>query len=153
MILTFLEVTIVIRSHKPIRTYYHSIVVSSNLGHGEVYSIQLYVIKFVSDLQQVSDFPVSSTNKTNSYNIAEILLKVALNTITTNPQFVPLSIFGGKFSIMSIFISVNNNVGHDLLVIIARLSTDLQHKTFIIFFIFSMFMLLFYWKKKLFVRK
>jgi hypothetical protein len=63
-----------------------------------------------------------------------ILLKVALDTITTNPQFVPLSIFGGKFSIMSIFISVNNNVGHDLLVIIARLLTDLQHKTFIFLF-------------------
>ena len=29
-------------------------VVSSNPAHGEVYSIQHYVIKFVSDLQQVS---------------------------------------------------------------------------------------------------
>ena len=96
-----------------------------------------------------SDFPVSSTNNTNSYNITEILLKVALNTITPNPLFVPLSIFGGKFSIMSIFISVNNNVGNDLLVIIARFSTDLQLKTFYFYFIFSIFMLLFYWKKKL----
>jgi hypothetical protein len=32
-------------------------VVSSNLVHGKVYSIQHYVIKFVSDLQQVSGFP------------------------------------------------------------------------------------------------
>ena len=31
-------------------------VVSSNPSHGEVYSIQHYVIKFVSDLQQVSGF-------------------------------------------------------------------------------------------------
>ena len=31
-------------------------VVSSNPLHGEVYSIQHYVIKFVSDLRQVSDF-------------------------------------------------------------------------------------------------
>jgi hypothetical protein len=31
-------------------------VVSSNPVHGEVYSIQHYVIKFVSDLQQVTDF-------------------------------------------------------------------------------------------------
>ena len=31
-------------------------VVSSNPAHGEVYSIQHYVIKFVSDLQQVCDF-------------------------------------------------------------------------------------------------
>jgi hypothetical protein len=31
-------------------------VVSSNPAHGEVYSIQLYVIKFVSDLRQVGGF-------------------------------------------------------------------------------------------------
>jgi hypothetical protein len=31
-------------------------VVSSNPIHGEVYSIQHYVIKFVSDLQQVGGF-------------------------------------------------------------------------------------------------
>jgi hypothetical protein len=43
-----------------------------------MYTIQHYVIKFVSDLQQVV---VSSTNKTDCHNIAEILLKVALNTI------------------------------------------------------------------------
>jgi hypothetical protein len=30
--------------------------VSSNTIHGEVYSIQYYVIKFVSDLRQVGDF-------------------------------------------------------------------------------------------------
>ena len=53
-------------------------VVSLNLAHGEVYSIQHYVIKFVSVLRQV----VFSTNKTDCHNIAEILLKVALNTIT-----------------------------------------------------------------------
>ena len=39
-------------------------VVSTNPAHDEVYSIQRYVIKFVSDLVQVGDFfPVSSTNK------------------------------------------------------------------------------------------
>jgi hypothetical protein len=31
-------------------------VVSSNHDHGEVYSIQHYVIKFVSDVQQVSGY-------------------------------------------------------------------------------------------------
>jgi hypothetical protein len=37
-------------------------VVSSNPTHGEVYSIQHYVIKFVSDLHWFSpDTPVSST--------------------------------------------------------------------------------------------
>jgi hypothetical protein len=30
----------------------------------------------------------SSTNKTDHYNIAEILLKVALNTITPNPSII-----------------------------------------------------------------
>ena len=60
-------------------------VVSSNSVHGEVYSIQHYVIKFVSDLKQVSGFlrvlrfppPI----KTDSHDITEILLKVELNTI------------------------------------------------------------------------
>jgi len=31
-------------------------VVRSNPDHGEVYSIQHYVIKFISDLRQVGDF-------------------------------------------------------------------------------------------------
>jgi hypothetical protein len=64
-------------------------IVSLNPVHGDVYSIQHYVIKFVSDLRQVDSFlpdtPVSSTNKTDLHDIAEILLKVALNTITLTP--------------------------------------------------------------------
>jgi gamma-glutamylcyclotransferase (GGCT)/AIG2-like uncharacterized protein YtfP len=57
-------------------------VVSSNHVHGEVYSIQHHVIKFVSDLRQVGCFlRVSSTNKTDRHDITEILLKVALSTI------------------------------------------------------------------------
>ena len=43
---------------------------------------------FVSDLWQVSGFlpgtPVSSTNKADHHNITDILLKVALNTISPN---------------------------------------------------------------------
>jgi hypothetical protein len=42
-----------------------------------IYSIQHCVIEFVSDLQQVSP-----TNKTDRHDIIEILLKVALSTIT-----------------------------------------------------------------------
>ena len=46
--------------------------------HGEVYSIQHYVIKFVSDLRQVGGFfsgtPVYSTNKTDRHDITEIVL-------------------------------------------------------------------------------
>ena len=59
--------------------------------HGEVYSIQHCVIKFVSDLQKVGDFspgtPVSSTNKTDPHDITEILLKVALSTLTHKPTW------------------------------------------------------------------
>jgi hypothetical protein len=47
--------------------------VSSDPAQSEVYSIQHYVIKFVSDLRQVSGFfqgtPISSTNKTDRYDI------------------------------------------------------------------------------------
>ena len=60
-------------------------VVSSNPVHGEVHSIQNYVIKFVSDLRQVGGFrwvlwfppPIKLTR----HDKTEILLKVALNTI------------------------------------------------------------------------
>ena len=57
---------------------------SFNPAHCEVYSIQHYVIKFVSDLQIYcfSGTLVSSTNKTSCHHIAEIFLKVVLNTIT-----------------------------------------------------------------------
>jgi hypothetical protein len=48
------------------------------------------VIKIVLDLQQISDFPVSATNKTDRKDITEILLKVALNIIN---QFKPNQTF------------------------------------------------------------
>ena len=51
-------------------------VVSSNSADGEVYSIQHYVIKLSPGN------PVSSTIKTDQHDIAEILLKAALSTIT-----------------------------------------------------------------------
>ena len=58
-------------------------VMSSNLDQSKVY--EHYVIKFVSDLRQVSGFlqvlQFSSTNKTDRHDMTEILLKVALNTI------------------------------------------------------------------------
>ena len=54
--------------------------------YGKVYSIQHYVIKFVSDHATGRWFslgtPVSPTNKTDRHNTTEILLKVALYTIT-----------------------------------------------------------------------
>ena len=62
--------------------------VSSNPTPGKVYSIQNYVIKFVSDLRQVGGFirVRQYTNKTDCHDITEILLKVTLNTITPNPN-------------------------------------------------------------------
>jgi hypothetical protein len=55
---------------------------SLNPAHGEVYSIQHYVIKFVSDFRWFSPwYYSSSTKKTYHHDIAEILLKVALNII------------------------------------------------------------------------
>jgi len=59
--------------------------VGSNPVRDEVYSIQHYVIKFVSYLGQVGGFlrvlPGFPTNKTDRHDITEILLKMALNTI------------------------------------------------------------------------
>ena len=53
-----------------------------------IHWIQYYVIKFVSDLQQVGCFPrvlqCPPKNKTDLHDITEILLKVALSTINLN---------------------------------------------------------------------
>jgi hypothetical protein len=62
---------------------------SSYQAHGQVYSIQHYVVKSVSDLRQVGGFPrvlwFPPPMKTDRHDITEILLKVALNTINHNP--------------------------------------------------------------------
>ena len=64
-------------------------VVSWNPDHGKMYSRQHYVIKFVSDLQQVRGIiRVPSTNKTDIRSITKILLKVAVNIIT--PSITPI---------------------------------------------------------------
>ena len=65
----------------------HHYVVSWNPAHAEVYSIQHYVITFVSDFRQTGRWfshgtPVSSTNKTDHHDLIKTLLKVALNTMT-----------------------------------------------------------------------
>ena len=52
-------------------------VVHSNPIHGEAYSIQQYMIKFVSDLWQVGGFFPGI----DRHDITEILLKVALSNI------------------------------------------------------------------------
>jgi hypothetical protein len=57
-------------------------------GVHDVYSVQHYEIKFVSDLWQVGGFlrstPVFSSNKTDRHDIAEILLKVELRLLIAN---------------------------------------------------------------------
>ena len=58
-------------------------------GSDDVFSIQHYVIKSVSNLWQVDVFlrvlRVSAKNKTDHHGIIEILLKLALNTICPIP--------------------------------------------------------------------
>jgi hypothetical protein len=54
-------------------------VVILNPTHGEVYSIQHYVIKATGWLFPI---PVSSINKSDHHDITEILLQMALNTLT-----------------------------------------------------------------------
>jgi len=53
-------------------------VVNLNPAYGEVYLLQRYVIKLSVTCGRTVVF---STNKTDGYNITEILLKVVLNTI------------------------------------------------------------------------
>ena len=57
-------------------------IVNSNLDHGEVYSIQHYVLKFVCDLRQVGGFlRVLQFPPLIKLTTTEILLKVVLYTI------------------------------------------------------------------------
>jgi hypothetical protein len=85
-------VCLVVGLQLPMRTVpITSNVASSNLVHGEVYSIEYYVIKFVRDLRQVDGFlwvlrfppPIKLTAI-----IAEILLKVALTTIALPSLYI-----------------------------------------------------------------
>jgi hypothetical protein len=70
----------------------------------KVYWIQRYVIKFVCDFVAGVWFSlVSSTNKTDHHDITEILLKVALNTIT-----LTLTLIFNKAQIQCIFKSFSN---------------------------------------------
>jgi hypothetical protein len=81
---------------------------SSNPVHGDVYSIQHYLLKFVSDLRQVGgflQFPPLIGNITDHHAITEILLKVVLNTITLTHIKKKKSDFLYKNSNMIIFLS------------------------------------------------
>ena len=65
-------------------------VLSSNLTHGEEYSIQHYVISLLvtcTGWRFSPGIPVSSTNKTGRHNFTEKLLNVALSTIPLTPIY------------------------------------------------------------------
>ena len=66
-------------------------IVSSNPAHGDVYSIQHDIAKYVRWLQQVGGFlgvrRFSPPIKTERHNLTEILLKAAVNTITASALF------------------------------------------------------------------
>ena len=74
---------------------------------GEMYQIQHYVTKSVSDLGQVGT-PVSSTNKTDCHDITEILSKVALNTIKPNQTIKNtfIDLFQYKHSVNVYFVNI-----------------------------------------------
>jgi hypothetical protein len=56
------------------------------VGFTTTYAISVPITTSVAAGQWFSPVtPVSSTNKTDRHNITELLLKVALNTITHNP--------------------------------------------------------------------
>jgi len=81
-------------------------VVSSNPAHRELYSIQRYVMKFISgiatDRWYSLGIPVSSTNKTDRHDMTEIL-KVALNTITITLTTVCFCCYASGDALLYIF--------------------------------------------------
>ena len=64
--------------------------VNLNPSHGELYSLCDKVCQWLAaSLWFSPGTTVSSTNKTDRHDISEILLKVALNTITSPLFFIP----------------------------------------------------------------
>jgi len=81
-------------------------VMSLNPTHGEVFSMQYYVIKCVRDFRQVICFlqvlVFSSNNKAHNHAIADILFIAVLNSITHNR--CPMQ---NRIKILFYFISVH----------------------------------------------
>jgi hypothetical protein len=74
-------------------------VVSSNPTHGKVYSLQLYVMKFVSDLWQVCGFLLLfqfPPPRKLTHDITEILFKAALNIVVLIQPMYKLDLFDVK---------------------------------------------------------
>jgi hypothetical protein len=75
-------------------------VVSSNPNHGEMYSIQHYMIKVYQWLATGQWFSpgtlVSSTNKTDRHDITVLLVKVALNNLLFNATFTNITVISWR---------------------------------------------------------
>jgi hypothetical protein len=89
--------------------------VSSNPVNGEVYLIQHCVINFVSDLWQACRWfspgtPTSTTDKTDCHDRAEILLKVALITITPTHKRLLIAQFSTDTFVLRTFSNLLTNV-------------------------------------------
>jgi hypothetical protein len=73
--------------------------------------------------------PVSSTNKTDRHDITEILLKVALNTITLNPNTLITCINKFLCTLLSLHVKHNfiNSTGNCLLVFQVSFAYSVVH--------------------------
>ena len=76
--------------------------------------IHHYVIKFVIDFRQVDGTPISSINETDRHDITEVLLKVALNTITLTPNPVEVPMCTMLCLMLSIEVLMAINGDYDL---------------------------------------
>ena len=81
-------------------------VVNSNPADGEVYSIQHYVIQFVSDVRHVwfsPGIPVASTNKTDRHDITEIFFESGIKHHNPNHNKSQYQDIVGILSLMELF--------------------------------------------------
>jgi hypothetical protein len=97
------------------RLYITAKVVSLNPSHGEVYSVQHYVIKFLSDFRQVSGFLwvlqfLSLIKESDRHELTGLLLKVALNTITLTDLHI--TIVDSSIQKQYTYIYIYNTVMH-----------------------------------------
>ena len=60
----------------------------ANPAHGKVYSIHHHMIIIQNGWWFSQGTPVSTTNKTDNHDITEVMLKMALNSITLTPPLV-----------------------------------------------------------------
>ena len=79
----------------------------SNPAHDEVYSIQHFVSLSVVGGSCLGTLVYSSTNKTDTHDITEILLKVALNTITLTQLYS-----WDKFQLKTVYFNPSGSIPH-----------------------------------------